>query len=169
MARPPRALPPQLRPAAAAERLRRAARFVERALPLCRAHTVECYTRGLWERLVAPRPAAVLDALRAAGPLAPPRPLAEASGAAAAALWGELAARGRGEGGPRALRAPAAVGEPSERRYSGQCGGLSLSLGCLCHLPAAIRFQLPHAVWLTPASLRLQSSSLPSHIKTIQR
>ncbi|XP_063997703.1 probable methyltransferase-like protein 25 isoform X2 [Pogoniulus pusillus] len=86
MARPPRALPPQLRPAAAAETLRRVALFLERALPLCRAHTVEFYTRGLWERLVAPRPAAVLEALRAAGPLTAPRPLAEASGLAAA-LW----------------------------------------------------------------------------------
>ncbi|XP_054255965.1 probable methyltransferase-like protein 25 [Indicator indicator] len=86
MSRPPRALPPQLSPAAAAETLRRVARFLERALPLCRAHTVEFYTRGLWDRLVAPRPAAVLEALRSAGPLASRRPLAEASGAAVA-LW----------------------------------------------------------------------------------
>ncbi|NXX49194.1 MET25 protein, partial [Tricholaema leucomelas] len=84
--RPPRALPPQLSPAAAAETLRRVARFLERALPLCRAHTVEFYTRGLWDRLVEPRPAVVLEALRAAGPLALRHPLAEASGAAAA-LW----------------------------------------------------------------------------------
>ncbi|XP_074758883.1 putative methyltransferase-like protein 25 isoform X3 [Athene noctua] len=78
MSRPPGALPPQLSPAAAAATLRRVARFLAHALPLCRAHTVEFYTRGLWERLVAPRPAAVLEALR--------RPLGEASGAAAA-LW----------------------------------------------------------------------------------
>ncbi|NXG51264.1 MET25 protein, partial [Psilopogon haemacephalus] len=82
-------LPPQLSPAAAAETLRRVARFLERALPLCRAHTVEFYTRGLWDRLVAARPAAVLEALRAAGPLALRGPLAEASGAAAA-LWEAL-------------------------------------------------------------------------------
>ncbi|XP_058719314.1 probable methyltransferase-like protein 25 isoform X2 [Poecile atricapillus] len=80
MSRPPSALPAQPPPAAAARALRRAARFVRRALPLCRAHTVEFFTRGLWERLVAPSPDAVLEALRAAGPLA--RPLA--AGAAAA-------------------------------------------------------------------------------------
>ncbi|KAM6385223.1 putative methyltransferase-like protein 25 isoform 3-T3 [Alca torda] len=84
MSRPPEALPPQLSPVAAAEALGRAARFLERALPLCRAQAVELYTRGLWDRLVAPPPAAVLRALRAAGPLAPLHPLAEASGAAAA-------------------------------------------------------------------------------------
>ncbi|NXF08051.1 MET25 protein, partial [Smithornis capensis] len=73
----PRALPPQLSSAAATRFLSRAARFLSRALPLCRAHTVEFFTRGLWERLVAPPPGAVLEALRAAGPLA--RPLAAAS------------------------------------------------------------------------------------------
>ncbi|XP_041569135.2 probable methyltransferase-like protein 25 isoform X5 [Taeniopygia guttata] len=82
MSRPSRALPAQPAPAAAARALRRAARFVRRALPLCRAHTVEFFTRGLWQRLVAPRPDAVLEALRAAGPLA--HPLAAGSGAAAA-------------------------------------------------------------------------------------
>ncbi|XP_056372285.1 probable methyltransferase-like protein 25 isoform X2 [Oenanthe melanoleuca] len=82
MSRPSCALPAQLPPAAAVRALRRAAGFVRRALPLCRAHTVEFFTRGLWERLVAPRPDAVLEALRAAGPLA--RPLAAGSGAAAA-------------------------------------------------------------------------------------
>ncbi|KAK2523737.1 Mettl25 [Columba livia] len=86
MSRPPGAVPPQLSPAAAAGTLRRVARFLGRALPLCRAHTVEFYTRGLWQRLVAPPPAAVLEALRARGPLALRRPLAEASGAPAA-LW----------------------------------------------------------------------------------
>ncbi|NXX19497.1 MET25 protein, partial [Podargus strigoides] len=63
--RPGGALPPQMSPAAAAGTLRSVARFLARALPLCRAHTVEFYTRGLWERLVAPGPAAVLEALRA--------------------------------------------------------------------------------------------------------
>ncbi|KAM9029147.1 putative methyltransferase-like protein 25 isoform 3-T3 [Ara ararauna] len=75
MSRPALALPPQLSPAAAEGTLRRVSRFLARALPLCRAHTVEFYTRGLWDRFVAPRPAAVLEALR--------RPLTEASGAAA--------------------------------------------------------------------------------------
>ncbi|XP_039242650.1 methyltransferase-like protein 25 isoform X2 [Pipra filicauda] len=82
MSRPARALPRQLPAAAAARALRRAARFVRRALPLCRAHTVEFFTRGLWERLVVPPPHTVLEALRAAGPLA--RPLAGASDSAAA-------------------------------------------------------------------------------------
>ncbi|NWH59902.1 MET25 protein, partial [Geococcyx californianus] len=77
-------LPSELPAAAALQALRRAAAFLSRALPLCRAHTVEFYTRGLWERLVAARPEAVLEALR---PLALQRPLAEASGAAAAAPW----------------------------------------------------------------------------------
>ncbi|KAM6302820.1 putative methyltransferase-like protein 25 [Podargus strigoides] len=86
MSRPGGALPPQMSPAAAAGTLRSVTRFLARALPLCRAHTVEFYTRGLWERLVAPGPAAVLEALRAAGPLALRRPLGEAS-SAAAALW----------------------------------------------------------------------------------
>ncbi|XP_065525718.1 probable methyltransferase-like protein 25 isoform X2 [Lathamus discolor] len=76
MSRPAFALPPQPSPAAAEGALRRVSRFLARALPLCRAHTVEFYTRGLWDRLVAQLPGAVLEALR--------RPLAEASGAAAA-------------------------------------------------------------------------------------
>lgn len=98
MSRPPGAVPPQLSPAAAAGTLRRVARFLGRALPLCRAHTVEFYTRGLWQRLVAPPPAAVLEALRARGPLALRRPLAEASGAPAA-LWGESGRGVRGTAG----------------------------------------------------------------------
>ncbi|OXB69006.1 hypothetical protein ASZ78_012834 [Callipepla squamata] len=69
------ALPAQLPAAEAEAGLRRLARFLERALPLCRAHTTEFYSRGLWDRLVAPRPEAVLQALQ--------RPLSEASGAAA--------------------------------------------------------------------------------------
>ncbi|XP_075284459.1 putative methyltransferase-like protein 25 isoform X1 [Opisthocomus hoazin] len=78
MSRPAAALPTQLSPAEAAGTLRRAAQFLARALPLCRAHTVEFYTRALWDRLVAPPPDAVLEVLR--------RPLGEASGATAA-LW----------------------------------------------------------------------------------
>ncbi|XP_042671647.1 methyltransferase-like protein 25 [Centrocercus urophasianus] len=69
------ALPAQLPAAEAEEGLRRLARFLARALPLCRAHTTEFYARGLWEQLVAARPEVVLQALR--------RPLPEASGAAA--------------------------------------------------------------------------------------
>ncbi|XP_074914198.1 putative methyltransferase-like protein 25 isoform X2 [Buteo buteo] len=88
MSRQPGWLPPQLSPAAAAARLRGAAGFLARALPLCRAHTVEFYTGGLWDRLLAPPPAAVLRELRAAGPLALRRPLAEGGGGSAeAALW----------------------------------------------------------------------------------
>ncbi|NXK95650.1 MET25 protein, partial [Formicarius rufipectus] len=52
-----------------------------RALPLCRAHTVEFFTRGLWERLVAPPPDDVIRALRAARALE--RPLAASGGSAA--------------------------------------------------------------------------------------
>lgn len=102
MSRQPGWLPPQLSPSAAAARLRGAAGFLARALPLCRAHTVEFYTGGLWDRLVAPPPAAVLRELRAAGPLALRRPLAEGGGSAEAALWGEW---GGGGGGVR-RRAP---------------------------------------------------------------
>ncbi|XP_061310676.1 probable methyltransferase-like protein 25 isoform X3 [Pezoporus flaviventris] len=76
MSRAALTLPPQLSPAAAESTLRRVSRFLALALPLCRAHTVEFYTRGLWDRMVEPRPDAVLEALR--------RPLAEASGAAEA-------------------------------------------------------------------------------------
>ncbi|XP_062469837.1 probable methyltransferase-like protein 25 isoform X3 [Pezoporus occidentalis] len=76
MSRAALTLPPQLSPAAAESTLRRVSRFLALALPLCRAHTVEFYTRGLWDRMVEPRPGAVLEALR--------RPLAEASGAAEA-------------------------------------------------------------------------------------
>ncbi|XP_072217681.1 probable methyltransferase-like protein 25 isoform X2 [Excalfactoria chinensis] len=68
-------LPAQLPAAEAEERLRHLTRFLVRALPLCRAHTTEFYTRGLWEQLVAARPEVVLQALR--------RPLPEASGTAA--------------------------------------------------------------------------------------
>ncbi|XP_068792589.1 probable methyltransferase-like protein 25 isoform X2 [Struthio camelus] len=84
MSRPRRALPPQVAPAAAAAGLRRVARFLARALPLCRAHAVEFYTRGLWDQLVALRPEAVLEVLGGPGPLGLQRSLAEAAGAAAA-------------------------------------------------------------------------------------
>ncbi|XP_069629618.1 probable methyltransferase-like protein 25 isoform X2 [Haliaeetus albicilla] len=91
MSRQPGWLPPQLSPSAASARLRGAAGFLARALPLCRAHTVEFYTGGLWDRLVASPPAAVLRELRAAGPLALRRPLAEGGGggSAEAALWND--------------------------------------------------------------------------------
>ncbi|XP_065599303.1 probable methyltransferase-like protein 25 isoform X1 [Cyrtonyx montezumae] len=69
------ALPAQLPAAEAEAGLRRLVRFLERALPLCRAHTTEFYARGLWDQLVAARPEAVLQALQ--------RPLPEASGTAA--------------------------------------------------------------------------------------
>lgn len=121
MSRPPGALPPQLSPAAAAEALGRAARFLERALALCRAQAVELYTRGLWDRLVAPPPAAVLRALRAAGPLAPRRSLAEAAGAAA---WGESGrswgGRARREAPLRNLHRGGAEGGAAARRWARQ-------------------------------------------------
>lgn len=95
------ALPAQLPAAEAEEGLRRLARFLARALPLCRAHTTEFYARGLWEQLVAARPEVVLQALR--------RPLPEASGAAAV-RWGESrrgVAVGRGQGPGDACALPA--------------------------------------------------------------
>ncbi|NXG14271.1 MET25 protein, partial [Grallaria varia] len=62
------ALPVPVPDAAAGRALQSLARFLGRALPLCRAHTVEFFTRGLWERLVAPSPATVMQALRADAP-----------------------------------------------------------------------------------------------------
>ncbi|XP_015281438.1 PREDICTED: methyltransferase-like protein 25, partial [Gekko japonicus] len=44
-------------------RVRAVAQFLRRVLPLCRAHTVEFFTRGLWEKMVALPPETVLDAL----------------------------------------------------------------------------------------------------------
>ncbi|XP_040414312.1 methyltransferase-like protein 25 [Cygnus olor] len=77
MWRPPGSLPPQPAAGEAAAALRRLAAFLRRALPLCRAHATQLYTRGLWQRLVAAPPDAVLRALR--------RPLREPSGAAGGA------------------------------------------------------------------------------------
>lgn len=121
MSRQPGWLPPQLSPSAAAARLRGAAGFLARALPLCRAHTVEFYTGGLWDRLVAPPPAAVLRELRAAGPLALRRPLAEGGGSAEAALWGEWGGGGGGvsAGGPRC-----GDGDGARWRSRHRCSGL---------------------------------------------
>ncbi|XP_019398682.1 PREDICTED: methyltransferase-like protein 25 [Crocodylus porosus] len=77
-------LPPEPGAEAVGRRLRGAAHFLARALPLSRAHTVDFYTRGLWAQLVALSPDAVLRALRESGPLRLQRPLQEAAGAAAA-------------------------------------------------------------------------------------
>ncbi|XP_035194187.1 methyltransferase-like protein 25 isoform X2 [Oxyura jamaicensis] len=74
MWRSPGSLPPQPAAGEAAAALRRLAAFLGRALPLCRAHATQLYARGLWQRLVAAPPDAVLQALR--------RPLREPSGAA---------------------------------------------------------------------------------------
>lgn len=153
MSRPPRSLPAQPSPAAAARALRRAARFVRRALPLCRAHTVEFFTRGLWERLVAPRPDAVLEALRAAGPLA--RPLAAGSDGAAAPCgewgggeWGGgggAAALGPAGGTGRVRTRPAADGaRPAGElhcRGSGACDGGFVSSVPSCSFGNEMRLQ----------------------------
>ncbi|XP_042324339.1 methyltransferase-like protein 25 [Sceloporus undulatus] len=58
-----RPLPPEPPAEVVAARLRAVARFLRRVLPLCRAHTVEFYTRGLWEKMVALPPETVLEAL----------------------------------------------------------------------------------------------------------
>ncbi|XP_060101125.1 probable methyltransferase-like protein 25 [Heteronotia binoei] len=54
-----------LKPSAEAIRTRVqvVAQFVRRVLPLCQAHTVEFFTRGLWEKLVTLPPETVLEAL----------------------------------------------------------------------------------------------------------
>ncbi|XP_044310824.1 methyltransferase-like protein 25 isoform X3 [Varanus komodoensis] len=56
-------LPPQPSAETVAARVRAVAQFLRRVLPLCRAHTVEFYTRGLWEKMVALPPETVLEAL----------------------------------------------------------------------------------------------------------
>lgn len=89
MWRPPASLPPQPAAGEAAAALRRLAAFLGRALPLCRAHATQLYAGGLWQRLVAAPPDAVLRALR--------RPLREPSGAAGGA-WGEWGLGGGGSG-----------------------------------------------------------------------
>nr|XP_028601418.1 methyltransferase-like protein 25 isoform X2 [Podarcis muralis] len=60
---PNRPLPPELPAETVVARLRAVARFLGRMLSLCRAHTVDFYTRGLWEKMVALPPEAVLEAL----------------------------------------------------------------------------------------------------------
>ncbi|KAM9169958.1 putative methyltransferase-like protein 25 isoform 2-T3 [Pangshura tecta] len=81
-------LPPEPAAETVASRLRAVARFLRRALPLCQAHTVEFYTRGLWEQLVALSPEAVLEALSGAGLLRQQqRPLEEAAGTTRPGLW----------------------------------------------------------------------------------
>ncbi|XP_054844444.1 probable methyltransferase-like protein 25 [Eublepharis macularius] len=44
-------------------RVRAVAQFLRRMLRLCRAHTVEFFTQGLWEKMVALAPETVLEAL----------------------------------------------------------------------------------------------------------
>uniref|UniRef100_A0A8C8SL89 Methyltransferase like 25 n=1 Tax=Pelusios castaneus TaxID=367368 RepID=A0A8C8SL89_9SAUR len=59
-------LPPEPAAETVDSRLRAVAQFLRRALPLCQAHTVEFYTRGLWEQLVGLPPETVLEALSGA-------------------------------------------------------------------------------------------------------
>ncbi|XP_067415977.1 probable methyltransferase-like protein 25 [Emydura macquarii macquarii] len=82
-------LPPEPAAETVASRLRAVTQFLRRAMPLCQAHTVEFYTRGLWEQLVALSPETVLEALSGAGLLRrqQQRPLEEAAGSATAGLW----------------------------------------------------------------------------------
>ncbi|XP_074868325.1 putative methyltransferase-like protein 25 isoform X1 [Carettochelys insculpta] len=81
-------VPPEPAAETVACQLRAVAQFLRRALPLCRAHTVEFYTRGLWEQLVALSPETVLEALSGAGLLRrQQRPLEEAAGTATAGRW----------------------------------------------------------------------------------
>ncbi|KAK9399745.1 methyltransferase-like 25 [Crotalus adamanteus] len=56
-------LPPEPSGKTVTERLRAVAEFLRWGLPLCQTHTVEFYTRGLWEKFVALSPEAVLGAL----------------------------------------------------------------------------------------------------------
>ncbi|XP_034621992.1 methyltransferase-like protein 25 [Trachemys scripta elegans] len=87
MSRSLSSLPPEPAAETVASRLRAVAQFLRRALPLCQAHTVEFYTRGLWEQLVALSPETVLEALSGAGLLRQQRPLEEAAGTARPGLW----------------------------------------------------------------------------------
>ncbi|CAM4487013.1 unnamed protein product [Caretta caretta] len=81
-------LPPEPAAETVASRLRAVAQFLRRAMPLCQAHTVEFYTRGLWEQLVAVSPETVLEVLGGAGLLRQQqRPLEEAAGTGRAGLW----------------------------------------------------------------------------------
>uniref|UniRef100_A0A8D0DPQ1 Methyltransferase like 25 n=1 Tax=Salvator merianae TaxID=96440 RepID=A0A8D0DPQ1_SALMN len=78
-------LPEQPSAETVSARLRAVAQFLRRLLPLCQAHTVEFYTRGLWETMVALPPETVLEELsgeRLQGLLEEPppqRPLQEAA------------------------------------------------------------------------------------------
>lgn len=56
-------LPPEPSAETVTERLRAVAEFLRWGLPLCQTHTVEFYTRGLWEKFVALPPETVLGAL----------------------------------------------------------------------------------------------------------
>ncbi|XP_070803453.1 probable methyltransferase-like protein 25 [Pituophis catenifer annectens] len=56
-------LPPEPSAETVTERLRAVAEFLRWGLPLCQIHTVEFYTRGLWEKFVALPPETVLGAL----------------------------------------------------------------------------------------------------------
>nr|XP_056702724.1 probable methyltransferase-like protein 25 [Euleptes europaea] len=78
-------LPPEPSAEAVRTRVRAVARFLRRVLPLCQAHTVEFFTRGLWEEVAALPPEAVLRELsgerlrRLLGEPPPQRPLEEAA------------------------------------------------------------------------------------------
>uniref|UniRef100_A0A8C7E2E8 Methyltransferase like 25 n=1 Tax=Naja naja TaxID=35670 RepID=A0A8C7E2E8_NAJNA len=78
-------LPPEPSAEAVTERLRAVAEFLRWGLPLCQTHTVEFYTRGLWEKFVALPPETVLGALsgdrlqRLLEEPAPQRPLEDAA------------------------------------------------------------------------------------------
>ncbi|XP_062989898.1 probable methyltransferase-like protein 25 [Elgaria multicarinata webbii] len=56
-------LPPEPSAETVTARVGAVAQFLRRVLPLCLAHTVEFYTRGLWEKMVALPPETVLEAL----------------------------------------------------------------------------------------------------------
>ncbi|XP_053109848.1 probable methyltransferase-like protein 25 isoform X2 [Hemicordylus capensis] len=56
-------LPPETPAETVAARVRAVAGFLQRVLPLCQTHTVEFYTRGLWEKMVALSPEMVLETL----------------------------------------------------------------------------------------------------------
>ncbi|XP_074082625.1 putative methyltransferase-like protein 25 isoform X2 [Macrotis lagotis] len=73
-------LPPCGDLAAVRGKLRGLLRFLRRAVPIARAHTVDFYTAGLWERFVEASPARVMRALRAQGLPAGERPPEAAAG-----------------------------------------------------------------------------------------
>lgn len=124
------ALPAQPGPEAVAARLRAVAGFLRRVLPLCSAHTVEFFTRGLWEELVALRPEAVLEALSGEAlrqlleEAPPPRPLEEAAGKSRPGL--PRPAPPYPGGAPRGIGHPPLKGAQSRARSPGSesCRGL---------------------------------------------